>query len=169
LIDRIFQWIAKSAARGKEAQTAAPRAPANADGAQTPKNSNEAERLSQRPPAPVAESNGCAAFDYQALLARCMGNQDLVRRLLRKFAEQIEGDLASLRQSLAEKDALETAKAAHKIKGATANLTIEAVRKLVAGLEEQARAGVLEHGERTLAQLEQAVADARDEIHSFYS
>ena len=93
-----------------------------------------------------------------------MGNEELARRLLRKFSGQIEEDLARLRQALAVEDAVETAKAAHKIKGASANLTIEAVRALVESLEEQARAGSLQEGSHYLSEIELAVTEAKADI-----
>ena len=119
-----------------------------------------------QPKEPDQEGKGVkiTTIDYPALVERCMGKEELARRLLRKFTDQIEVDLTRLRQSLAAQDAPETAKAAHKIKGAAANLAIESVRKLVATVEEQARAGILDDGACQMSEIERAVTEAKADI-----
>ena len=109
------------------------------------------------------------AFDFEKLVSRCMGNQDLARRLLGKFNQQIEDDLARLRQALAAGETTESAQAAHKIKGVTANLTLETIRNLVEALELAVRSGELNDGARYLAEIERAVSEAKNDIGLFCS
>jgi HPt (histidine-containing phosphotransfer) domain-containing protein len=60
--------------------------------------------------------------DLTALKARCLGNVDLVERVLKKFAAQLDGDLKELERALSVGDASTFAAVAHRIKGSSANI-----------------------------------------------
>ena len=113
-------------------------------------------------PMPVQGS----AIDYDALLERCMGQTELARRLLNKFAEQMAGDLPRLRDAIATHDTATAYKTAHKIKGASANLAIEEIRRAMDQLEEQARAGDLDEGARLVAVVEDVMRRCQNEFAS---
>ncbi len=49
----------------------------------------------------VLESATAEVFNVEALQRRCLGNQGLVDRVLRKFGIQLTSDLAELEQALA--------------------------------------------------------------------
>ena len=60
--------------------------------------------------------------DLEALKRRCLGNTDLVARVLKKFAIQLDNDLAELAKALSGSDAESFALVAHRIKGMSANI-----------------------------------------------
>lgn len=60
--------------------------------------------------------------DLEALKRRCLGNLDLVTRVLKKFSTQLDSDLAELARALTGSDAQAFAMVAHRIKGMSANV-----------------------------------------------
>jgi len=66
------------------------------------------EEQTQRQPLPI---------DLEALQARCLGNLDLVDRVLAKFTTQVDADLDELEQAIGAGNAEQAAHLAHRIKG----------------------------------------------------
>jgi HPt (histidine-containing phosphotransfer) domain-containing protein len=62
------------------------------------------------------------AIDLEGLKARCLGNLNLVERVLAKFTAQLDTDLAALEQAVLEGDTDSAAQVAHRIKGMSANV-----------------------------------------------
>jgi len=89
-------------------------------------------------------------FDLGALLERCMGKRELAERLLDKFRNRLEADLAQIECSVELGDVDQTAILAHTLKGAAANLSAEALREEAACLEQLARAGTLDGADECL-------------------
>ncbi|MBI5864351.1 MAG: response regulator [Planctomycetes bacterium] len=89
---------------------------------------------SQAPPPP---------FDAQGLADRCLGNLDLIERLLAKFEKQAGAVLDEIERSVHAGNAAETARLAHGFKGSAANLSADALCKLNTELEAIGRAGDL--------------------------
>lgn len=67
-------------------------------------------------------------LDYDRLLERCMGNEDLAVRLLAKFRDQSHAELQSVVRAYEQGDLESVARSAHKLKGSTANLSAERVQ-----------------------------------------
>ncbi|HUG69934.1 MAG TPA: Hpt domain-containing protein [Pirellulaceae bacterium] len=65
-------------------------------------------------------------LDCDELLARCLGNADLVERVLARFRGSIDQELDALERSLDAADAGDIARRAHRIKGTS--LTVSAHR-----------------------------------------
>ncbi len=86
---------------------------------------------------------GPIVFDRQQLLKRCMGNEVLVEKLIAKFFEQLAEDVNKLEAALADQDADAVVHTAHRIKGASANLSMESLYVAAAGVEGFARDGDL--------------------------
>lgn len=61
-------------------------------------------------------------IDLEGLKARCLGNLNLVERVLAKFATQLDTDLAALEQAVLAGDTDSAALVAHRIKGMSANV-----------------------------------------------
>lgn len=83
--------------------------------------------------------------DVQSLLERCMGNEALLFRLLKKFLA--DASYARLSAALEAKDATAALEASHTLKGVCANLSFT---KLFALLDKQVQA--LRAGDETGAQ-----------------
>jgi len=56
-------------------------------------------------------------IDLEALQARCLGNLDLVDRVLAKFTTQVDADLDDLERAIKAGNAEQAAHLAHRIKG----------------------------------------------------
>ncbi len=78
-------------------------------------------------------------FELEELLARCVGNLELVERVLKKFATHFADDLERLERHLQVGDADELARVAHTMKGASANVAAPGLREQTARIEELAR------------------------------
>lgn len=63
-----------------------------------------------------------ALIDLERLRQRCLGNLDLLDRVLNTFTRQLDVDLAELEQALAAGDAELFAHVAHRVKGMSANV-----------------------------------------------
>jgi HPt (histidine-containing phosphotransfer) domain-containing protein len=66
------------------------------------------EETTRREPLPI---------DLEALQARCLGNLDLVDRVLAKFTTQVDADLDDLERAIEAGNAEQAAHLAHRIKG----------------------------------------------------
>ncbi len=78
-------------------------------------------------------------IDRCALLARCMGNIDLLARLLNAFEPEIGKELQLLDEAVAARDGARITEVAHSLKGAAANLSAEVLSDLARELENSSR------------------------------
>ncbi len=63
------------------------------------------------------------AIDHKDLLTRCMGNAQFAARILEAFQRQLSGDLEALDAAILAGDAAEVAVIAHRVKGASSNVS----------------------------------------------
>lgn len=62
-----------------------------------------------------------AVFCYEDVRDRCLGNVELIERVLTIFAEGTSSDMEALKSAIEDGDLTQTAKTAHRIKGSAAN------------------------------------------------
>jgi len=84
--------------------------------------------------------NQDAVLDLEDLKARCLGNMDLVERVLLKFTGQLDQDLDELEQAVGAGDAVRAAHLAHRIKGIAASVAARSLFDDAAIAEERALA-----------------------------
>ncbi len=89
-----------------------------------------------------------------ALLARCVGREDLVQRVLRAFVDQMSVDIQQLIEACESGDAENTGKLAHRIKGASSNAEAEAVRALAEEVESLSKENRLDEAKSQIAKME---------------
>jgi HPt (histidine-containing phosphotransfer) domain-containing protein len=82
-------------------------------------------------------------LDWKGLCDRCLGNIDLVQRMLEKFEQRLPQELAELERALAQSDAEQVARVAHRIKGTSANLSAEGLERAAAAVEDSSRASCM--------------------------
>ena len=88
------------------------------------------------------------------LLARCVGRVDLVQRVLSSFLTQLEADIPQLMEDIRTGIADDVRKTAHRIKGASANVSAVEIRRNVATVELLAETNRLDEVEPELAKLQ---------------
>lgn len=93
------------------------------------------------------------AFELEELLARCMGKLDFAQRLLLRFEGRLEDDLDELEQHISAGDSSGIAQVAHRIKGASANISAPRLHEQATNIEQLARADQLEEIAACLEQL----------------
>jgi two-component system, sensor histidine kinase and response regulator len=106
----------------------------------------------ERPPALVTHSSP-SPFDFDLLLQRCMGDRELLERIIAKFRERSAADLDRLERSIAAGDAAQVERLAHGFKGVAANLSAGMLRELAAGMEALGRTADLGGASAVLAEL----------------
>lgn len=90
---------------------------------------------------PMDAGNGAdaTAVDLMAVLARCLGNIDLVVRVLSKFRNTGTADLAQIEMAIERSDFRAVAEIAHRFKGAAANVSASRLHVTATYLEELGR------------------------------
>lgn len=74
-------------------------------------------------------------LDFNQLVARCMGNTAVAQRVVCKFLQQARVDLDAIEAALRSSHADDLTSAAHRLKGAAANLSAPAIRQFASELE----------------------------------
>jgi CheY-like chemotaxis protein/HPt (histidine-containing phosphotransfer) domain-containing protein len=83
-------------------------------------------------------------FDRPALLARLMGDEDLVREIVAGFLEDMPNQIGALQKHVGAGDAAGAGLKAHTIKGAAANVGAMALSVVALQMEKAGRSGRLE-------------------------
>jgi PAS domain S-box-containing protein len=90
----------------------------------------------------IDDSPEAEPFDYKDLLERCLGNKNLLRNLVKKFQDRVDADIA-MAETLSMNHPEALAVLAHRLKGVTANLAAERLRRKAEQLEAIGRGGDL--------------------------
>ncbi len=102
-----------------------------------------------RPPAaaaavgPAGKEPEAAVCDFATLMARLLGDQELAQSVVAAFLNDLPRQLEALRVCLDAGDAPGVERRAHSIKGASANLSGEALRAVAFAVEQAGKAGDL--------------------------
>jgi HPt (histidine-containing phosphotransfer) domain-containing protein len=88
----------------------------------------------------VADPACCEVLDLEGLQRRCMGNLDLVERVIEKFQQRLPEELASLEKAMETGEPEEIARAAHRIKGTSASVSANRLQAVAEAIEELSRA-----------------------------
>ena len=92
-------------------------------------------------------------FDMDALLERCMGNQDFLEKIMKKFQDKALKDLADIEQSLQDGDTEKLRLFSHGLKGAAANLSAQSLRQAASEMEQLAKSKDLTNSQEYLENL----------------
>jgi CheY-like chemotaxis protein len=118
-----------------------------------------AKWISQKAPAPaLPAATPTGVLNYPDLLQRCMGRTELAARLAGKLAEQAGEDAREISKAIQQQNAGAVAAAAHRLKGASANVSAENLRLLAAELESLGRNNNLPAAAALLPQLQTELA-----------
>jgi signal transduction histidine kinase/CheY-like chemotaxis protein len=91
---------------------------------------------------PAAARGGqTGPIDFESLLRRCLNKRELAARLVRKLIEQAAVDIPAMAAAVQQNEAAALAASAHRLKGASANVSAEELRRLAAALETLGRNG----------------------------
>ena len=116
--------------------------------------------------APPPSAPSAPPVDLESLQDRCLGSRDIAARALSLFDSSLVKDLALLSDSLLRGDAKSVLTKAHSIKGAAANVSAEAIRRLAAELERLAKEDAVSQGQGCLEQLRAEVDRFRSYLSS---
>jgi CheY-like chemotaxis protein len=107
--------------------------------------------------------------DYPALLRRCMNKPELASRLVRKLVEQADQDVTAIAAALLRNDAAALAASAHRLKGASANVSAAGLRQAAGELEQLGRSGNLAPAGALLEQLQAELVRLKRLPESFFN
>jgi HPt (histidine-containing phosphotransfer) domain-containing protein len=87
----------------------------------------------------IAEDSVADVANMEDLFRRCLGNLDLVERVLQAFESHFEGDLKELEIALEGNCYERVAQLSHRMKGACANVAAVSMARELAAMERFAR------------------------------
>lgn len=87
--------------------------------------------------------NETSVFNQQELVSRCLGNWELVDRILTKFLSRFEEDFAEMSRAIAVGDAQAIVRVAHRLKGSSATTAAIRIRDSATHIEDLASEGML--------------------------
>lgn len=91
-------------------------------------------------------------------------NDEFLRELVGIYLEDTPQRIAELEQSLAANDSAKFIRAAHSIKGSSANLGATALRRVAERLENQARTGGLDNVSAMISEIKTQFAGTQQEF-----
>lgn len=100
-------------------------------------------------------------LDLSYLASAADGDTEFIRSILDEYLQEMGSYLTQLKDSLERKDVALLLRAAHTMKGASANVGATRVSDTASHLETQARRGVLDGSQVLVALLGQEVARVR--------
>ncbi|MCP4723597.1 MAG: response regulator [bacterium] len=100
------------------------------------------------------EETAVPVFDKASLMARLMDDEELAGIIAEGFIQDIPNQIAALKEFLEAGDAPGTERQAHSIKGASANVSGEALREIAFQMENAGKAGDLEIVKANMEELE---------------
>lgn len=80
-----------------------------------------------------------AVFCYEDVRDRCLGNAELIERVLTIFADGAASDIDVLRSAIEDGDLAQAAKTAHRIKGSAANSAAYRMSAYAGSIERSAK------------------------------
>jgi len=127
---------------------------------------NTAGKRERAAPVPVEES-AAPVFDQAGMMDRMMDDDDLARKVVGGFLEDIPRQIETLKACLEAGDAPGAMRQAHSTKSASASVGGEALRKVAFEMENAAKAGDLESIAARLPELEIQIGRFKDVIGPF--
>ncbi|NLF08409.1 MAG: Hpt domain-containing protein [Pirellulaceae bacterium] len=88
---------------------------------------------------PEPSEGALDVLNLDELQNRCMGNFDLVRRILSKFQTRFPEDMAEMQAALGDGNTDQLARIAHRLKGTAASVSAKGLARAAAGLEDYTR------------------------------
>ena len=104
-------------------------------------------------PAADESSSYGSPFQRDELLARLLGDEELLHMVVEEFLASMPAYIDTLQKSLAAGDIVEAKRHAHTIKGASANLSAESLRQLALLIEQEIAEGNDDRVEQMVAEL----------------
>ena len=96
-------------------------------------------------------------MNIKTIAADLQMDEDEVAELIDLFVTTTLRDMDKIREALKDEDAEKAAGAAHSIKGAAANMTLQAISSIAKQAETHARQGRLDSMEQMLTQLSREI------------
>ncbi|MFO7837981.1 MAG: Hpt domain-containing protein [Desulfosalsimonadaceae bacterium] len=106
-------------------------------------------------------------FSRQELLERVDGDEELLREVLLIYMEDTPSVLESLKQGIDANSPEAVAKAAHTLKGSSANIAAERLRRRARELEQKAQEGDLEGAAAFYDMLESEFHALKEELRPY--
>ncbi len=116
---------------------------------------------------PTMEHPPQAVYDHSAMMDRLMGDQELVKAVIRRFLEDLPQQVNRLKQSLEAGDAQSVHRQIHSIKGAAANISANSLVSLALRMEKAAAEGNLQSVTESLPALENQFGQFQKAVAEF--
>jgi len=104
------------------------------------------------------------AFDRESFMNRINNDGQFAREIIETYLEDMPVQLETLAQAIEEGDAEKAANLAHRIKGASANISCEVLREAAGIMETAGRAGDMDGARELFPDLLKKFADIRETL-----
>ena len=105
-------------------------------------------------------------FDFKEAVDTFLGNEDVVKRLVKEYCVKVEGQLPEIEKCIAEGDTEGSRGLAHSIKGSALNLSMLTLGEAAKDLEYSSRDGLIEQSEINFDQVRKAFAALKKYVES---
>jgi len=112
----------------------------------------------------ASASEGVPVFDRESFMNRISGDKEFARQIIETYLEDMPVQLDALVQAIGEGDAEKSANFAHRIKGASANVSCEELHETAGLMEDAGRAGNIDALKNSLSIIQQQFADAKETL-----
>ena len=106
-------------------------------------------------------------IDHKDLLTRCMGNQQFAARILDAFQRQLAADLEELEAAIRAEDPNQVAVIAHRVKGASSNVSARQLNRLATSIGEWAKNRQLDNLQSCPQKIREAQRDFVESAEEF--
>lgn len=113
-----------------------------------------AHKPEEKPPKKEEESVEVPIFERDILLSRLGGDTELMETLIEVFMADLPNQIQELERAIQEERLQDAVRHAHTIKGASANVSAERLRRLALRMEEALKAGDLNFAKENLERLQ---------------
>jgi len=121
----------------------------------------------QAPIPPAAPEAQSSVFEPEQLMERLMGDEDLARRLVRRFLTDMPAQLAALSSAIGSQDRSTGLLLAHSIRGAAANVGGNSISRAASLIETAVREGDMGKAEELLPGLGNEFHQTRGALANF--
>ena len=117
--------------------------------------------------APEEKTAASEVFDIETALSRVRGKNELLKRLVHIFLQELPQTMSSIRTAVNSGDILQLQLSAHRLKGAASTISAVRVARISEDIERMAGTGELTDMESTFRSLEEHVAELIFELEFF--
>jgi HPt (histidine-containing phosphotransfer) domain-containing protein len=130
------------------------------------------DRKKEAPPSAGGTTDGSSSrhmvFDWDGLLYRLMGDEELSKEIIEDFLHHFPVNLEALKQSLDKNDGLQVKREAHVIKGSAGNVGAVVLQEIAEKIETAGRSGDMVEAQLLFTELNTQLDVLKNELNLLF-